>query len=48
MRNKWKNFSFPQTCVNAFPMKTKEMLDQPIRQIVDLFGQFFELLGSLH
>lgn len=45
MRNKWKNFSFPRTCVHAFSMKTKEMLDPPIRQLVDLFGQFFELLG---
>lgn len=48
MRNKWKNFSFPRTCVHAFSMKTKEMLDPPIRQLVDLFGQFFESLGFLH
>lgn len=48
MRNKRKNFSFPRTGVNAFSMKTKEMLDQPIRQILDLFGQFFELLGFFH
>jgi hypothetical protein len=48
MRNKWKNFSWPQTSVNAVSHENKGDARSAFGRILDRFGQFFDLPGFLH